>query len=492
MNKRALEGFIKHGDFILLDMLCLQLAFVLGFWIREGVMVDAPLVNPYEIERYRIQALMLTASQLLVVLFFDNYHGILRRKRFDEFVAVCLYLLEIVVITIIYMFLMHRTSLASRLALGFASLIYVVMDFVLRQANKRRLNGHGSLRTSKRSLVLVTSSALAADAVRRLQSGGTFKDFFVSSVVLMDVTDGSPDDLDGVPVRPLSWDTVESITHGWVDEVFILQPDDLPFPTRFMDDLTKMGLTVSFSLWGMGSRGITVSDTGKIGPYQVLTSSIRDAPLGQIAIKRLFDIIGGLVGCLITGVLCLVVGPLIYRASPGPIFFSQERVGRNGKTFRMYKFRSMYLDAEERKAALAKRNLVDDGLMFKVSDDPRVIGSERRGKDGRPRGIGTFIRRTSIDEFPQFLNVLRGEMSLVGTRPPTMDEWERYNLEHRVRMSIKPGITGLWQVSGRSKITNFDDVVRLDREYIEDWNLALDVKILLKTFVVVLMGRGAL
>ena len=129
--------------------------------------------------------------------------------------------------------------------------------------------------------------------------------------------------------------------------------------------------------------------------------------------------------------------------------------------------------------------------MFKMDDDPRIIGSEKKGKNGKPKGIGNFIRNTSIDEFPQFVNVLKGDMSLVGTRPPTVDEWNHYDPLHRVRMSAKPGITGLWQVSGRSKITDFDQVVALDKQYIENWSLWLDLKILLKTVMVVLRHDGA-
>ena len=130
-------------------------------------------------------------------------------------------------------------------------------------------------------------------------------------------------------------------------------------------------------------------------------------------------------------------------------------------------------------------------MMFKMDDDPRIIGSEKKDKNGKPRGIGNFIRRTSLDEFPQFWNVLKGDMSLVGTRPPTLDEWEKYDLHHRVRMSIKPGITGLWQISGRSDITDFEEVVRLDREYIQNWSIWLDFKILFKTVGVVLRHEGA-
>lgn len=147
----------------------------------------------------------------------------------------------------------------------------------------------------------------------------------------------------------------------------------------------------------------------------------------------------------------------------------------------------MYLDAEEKKESLQEKNKMK-GLMFKVDADPRIIGS---GPDGKKHGIGWLIRKTSIDEFPQFLNVLKGDMSLVGTRPPTVDEWNQYEYHHRVRMAIKPGLTGLWQVSGRSNITDFEEVVKLDLNYIQNWSLELDIKILLKTIGVVLIGRGS-
>ena len=143
----------------------------------------------------------------------------------------------------------------------------------------------------------------------------------------------------------------------------------------------------------------------------------------------------------------------------------------------MYKFRSMYLDAEERKKELMERNRIQNGLMFKLDDDPRIIG----GKNG----IGSFIRRYSLDEFPQFWNVLKGDMSLVGTRPPTVDEWEKYDLHHRTRLAVRPGITGMWQISGRSEIIDFEEVVRLDQTYIEEWSFGLDIKILLKTVLTV-------
>ena len=204
----------------------------------------------------------------------------------------------------------------------------------------------------------------------------------------------------------------------------------------------------------------------------------------RCAVKRLADIAGGLVGTAAAGLLCIPLAPMIYLSSPGPIFFRQKRVGRNGQVFTMYKFRSMVPDAEAHKAELMKQNHMTDGRMFKLENDPRVIGF------GKRFSVGRLLRSTSLDEFPQFLNVLRNEMSLVGTRPPTLDEWALYDEEQKKRMSIKPGITGLWQVSGRSEITDFDEVLRLDREYIENWSVGLDLRILIKTVGVVLKRKG--
>ena len=202
-----------------------------------------------------------------------------------------------------------------------------------------------------------------------------------------------------------------------------------------------------------------------LGTYTVLTTSINSVSRRQIILKRMMDIAGGLAGCIITGILCIFVGPAIYIQSPGPIFFKQTRVGKNGKMFQMYKFRSMYMDAEERKAELMKENRVQDGMMFKLDFDPRIIGSKKLPDGTIKKGVGNFIRDWSLDEFPQFLNVLKGDMSLVGTRPPTVDEWDKYELHHRARLATKPGLTGMWQVSGRSNITDLKPIRRGRAEF---------------------------
>lgn len=158
----------------------------------------------------------------------------------------------------------------------------------------------------------------------------------------------------------------------------------------------------------------------------------------------------------------------------------------------MYKFRSMYMDAEERKKELMSQNKIGDGMMFKMDFDPRIIGNKILPDGTKKTGIGQFIRRTSLDEFPQFINVLKGDMSLVGTRPPTIDEWEKYASHHRARMAFRPGITGLWQVSGRSNITDFEEVVNLDTKYIDNWSIGQDLKIMLKTVRSIVQNEGAM
>ena len=194
--------------------------------------------------------------------------------------------------------------------------------------------------------------------------------------------------------------------------------------------------------------------------------------------KRVADVAFGLVGLAFLALMYPAIALAIKLDSPGPIFFRQKRIGQNGRIFRIFKFRTMYMDAERRKQELMAHNEMQ-GLMFKMENDPRITP------------VGRFLRKTSLDEFPQFLNVLAGEMSLVGTRPPTPDEVLQYEAWHRRRISMKPGITGLWQVSGRNKITDFNEVVRLDLAYIDQWNFLRDLSIIFQTVWVVLKRKGA-
>jgi len=199
----------------------------------------------------------------------------------------------------------------------------------------------------------------------------------------------------------------------------------------------------------------------------------------SLAIKRLIDIIGSFLGIILSAPIMIVTAIAIKADSPGPIFFKQERVGLNGKIFNILKFRSMIIDADKHKNELIAKNEMDDSRLFKIKNDPRITK------------VGKVIRRLSIDELPQFFNVLAGDMCLVGTRPPTISEVKHYDRRHFRRISIKPGITGIWQTSGRNKITDFEQVVKMDLTYIDNWSLLLDFKLMLKTIKVLFSRKGA-
>lgn len=216
-----------------------------------------------------------------------------------------------------------------------------------------------------------------------------------------------------------------------------------------------------------------------LGPMPLLTfHTVSLNPVAK-AIKRTMDILGGTVGIILTVIAAIFIVPAIKLNSPGPVFFKQKRVGLYGREFYCYKFRTMCVDAEEKKKELQDMNEYQNGLFFKIKEDPRITR------------VGAFLRKTSLDELPQFFNVLKGDMSLVGTRPPTLDEVAQYDLEHWRRISIKPGITGNWQVNGRSSITDFDQIVALDTQYIDKWSIWLDISILFKTVWLVVKRESA-
>ncbi|MEW6428821.1 MAG: sugar transferase [Thermodesulfobacteriota bacterium] len=264
-----------------------------------------------------------------------------------------------------------------------------------------------------------------------------------------------------------------------VDEVvFAMNGDRAVDLGRHLETCRKMGIPTRIlpALWQPGDHALSAERCQGVPFLTVPTVNINAT--GQLY-KRLLDICGALVGCLLLILMLPVIGTLIKLDSPGPVFFRQERIGRNGRVFTLFKFRTMVSNAEELKQELLDRNEMQGG-MFKVTDDPRITR------------VGAWLRKTSLDEFPQFINVLRGEMSLVGTRPPTLEEVKGYEEWQRRRISAKPGITGLWQVSGRSKVTDFNKVVELDCSYLDNWRFVDDLRIIAQTVVVVLQRKGAM
>lgn len=358
------------------------------------------------------------------------------------------------------------------------------------------LPGEKKASGGERSLLIVTSSDIADEVVENIKKNN-YAGYTIAGTVLTDDNEntmayreaaaaqtgikGKPDmqagkrkqnrrSISGIPIVASSDKAAMYICKEWIDEVIVVPSDQMPFPQQLMDEMQETGVTIHLNLAKISNEPGKKQIVERVGGYTVLTTSINYASAKQLFLKRAMDILAGIVGCIFTGIIFLFVAPMIHIKSPGPVFFAQERVGKNGRKFKLYKFRSMYLDADARKAELMKENKMSDGKMFKMDFDPRVIGNEILPDGSHKKGFGQFLRDSSLDEFPQFWNVLKGDMSLVGTRPPLVGEVSEYELHHRARLAIKPGITGMWQVSGRSDITDFEEVVRLDKQYISEWS----------------------
>lgn len=471
MYKKENNSWLKHIDFVILDILCLQLAFILAYEIR--VAKGIPYLNPL----YENMAFVLVIFQLLVSFFGESFSGVLRRGFLIEMKCMIEHEICVMLLTVLYLFMSQQGVMYSRGAFTIMCTLYFFIAYAARIGWKKVIRSRKFAEGEKRSILIITTDAKAANVVKALR-GDSYGTYHLAGVALLDKNKtGSM--IQSVPVVAGADDVTAYIHKNWVDEVFFALPEHVDIPKKIMKDCNRMGVVTHVQLAALNELGKN-QVVEEIAGYMVLSSSINIVSSWQLLVKRLMDIAGGLVGCIFTGIIYIFIAPIMKVKSPGPVFFSQVRMGKNGKPFKIYKFRSMYMDAEERKKELMEKNNIKDGLMFKMDDDPRII-----------KGIGHFIRKTSLDEFPQFWNILKGDMSLVGTRPPTMDEWDKYELHHRRRLAIKPGLTGMWQVSGRSEITDFEEVVELDTKYIEQWSIGLDIKILFKTVTVVFTGSGA-
>ncbi len=470
MYKRSLSNWTKHLDFILLDLLCILFSFVLTYVIRHGFSFV------YAIDLYRNIVVVLVFVHLLVMFFSSSYQGVLRRGYWKEFLAVLRHNLYLMAFLLFYLVLTQTSIDFSRMVLVLFPFINILFMYVARILLKLWIKKFGNRLRETRSILVITSSAAVSQTVQNLKAN-QYGVLQIAGIVLSDQNE-EPDTIEGIPIVANVGNVLDYIRTSWVDEVFIHIPDKTELPKAVLQGFSDMGVTVHISLNKFADSGYENQFIERIGGYTVLTGYMASASSAQLFFKRLLDICGALVGLLLTGIVFIIFAPIILIQSPGPVFFSQDRVGKNGKIFRIYKFRSMYMDAEERKKELMAQNKMN-GLMFKMDNDPRIIP------------IGKFMRAASLDEFPQFWNILKGEMSLVGTRPPTVDEYKQYEMHHKARLATKPGLTGLWQVSGRSAITDFEEVVALDKKYISEWNFGLDIKILLKTVWVVLKRDGA-
>ncbi len=450
----------------LADIVVSFLSFYLALSLRFGT---GKAAFPFDIETV-YSAIALISTLISLVLNLDQ--NFMRRGWFDEITAVFLHNVILGTALVLVFYFMHNLATLSRLVFGYFLLLnfgLMLLERGLIKAAAHRVYGTDTFR---HSLLMITDPE---------HFNSPFDDAYSYKVIGNVVVDGECAS-GRVGDKDLSC-PVSELTRNLVtvpfDDVFINAPSlsDTDF-SSLLEKFTDMGVQVHHVVNIYQPAGQQMSVTSFGGDYLCANYSKHEFNRAALAVKRLFDIIGSIVGLAICGIIYIFAAPAIKLDSPGPVIFSQIRIGRNGKRFKFYKFRSMYVDAEERKQKLMAQNEMN-GLMFKMEDDPRITK------------VGKFMRKTSLDEFPQFWNVLKGDMSLVGTRPPTEDEFMHYNEHYRERLSIRPGITGLWQVSGRSDITNFDDVVKLDLRYIDNWSLSLDARILFKTVSVVFKHKGA-
>lgn len=467
-NKKTFESILV----LIVDLCSLIVSMGLAFWLRYGIF--------YGRFEHGDQIWLLFFAVALYGLMFvlmDFSHHFFRRGMFDEFVSVVKSEVIFSAVLILALFVMHRSADLSRLVFGYQIVINTVVMYAARVIFKQYMvKVYRNSRHSNRLLV-VTSSDQAENVLENLKEYNEWNRT-IAGLVLTDTAQVS--EINEIPVVAHSEDFLNYVIRNDVDEVFII--DDKMMRTPLMDEwvreLEQMGIIVDVNIDAFDLSISGKKTLNRVGKYAVVSFARNLFSTRQMIAKRVLDIAGSLVGMLILGIATIFVAPAIKLDSPGPVFFGQTRVGKNGRKFTFYKFRSMYKDAEARKKELMASNEVK-GLMFKMEDDPRITK------------VGKFIRKTSIDELPQFWNVLRGDMSLVGTRPPTVDEFEHYEAKHKCRLSMTPGLTGLWQISGRSDIKDFDEVVRLDMQYIDNWSILKDIKILILTVKVVLTGRGS-
>ena len=462
----------------MIDEISLQAAYLIAMLIRFGTIV-------YSVEIYKELGFVLLLIDFIVIMSLNTMHNVLKRGRFLEFVETLKNCLAVFGLAVVYMYALKVSEDYSRILLFLTLIIHVIISYATRLLWKVILK-HTKINDDKKLSMLALLDPDTAEETLRVIADNNGDNYKVVGLVFT-----RKDKRAEVCNVPVVCDIEEASTYicrEWIDSVYVGVEKVTPRIDKFLEDCQEMTVTVHFAVSGVRHMGDHPFGN-RIAGITVLTSAANYATPLEYALKRLCDLIGGIVGSIMALIIIAIVGPMIRKQSPGPILYSQERIGKNGKKFKMYKIRSMHVNADEIKADLLDQNRNKDGYMFKMDFDPRVIGNTIDADGTQHRGIGDFIRRRSLDEFPQFFNVLLGQMSLVGTRPPTVDEWEQYKFHHRARLGCKPGLTGIWQTSGRSTITDFEEVVKLDTQYISEWSMSMDLKLIFKTAWMVIRGE---
>lgn len=471
-NIRRKNKMIELYSVLLVDLISVIVSYVLSLFIRFRVI---------HYEEYPVQFHMMVGTYIVVLcllysLFLDANRNFFYRGYYQEFYYTVRYTCILVVGLVVILYLTQQSYAFSRLIYGIFAILNTMITYCVHMLLKKIMWKYYRRSASSNKMLVVARGINAEEVVGNLIQGIDWY-YEITAVAVYDENHRN-ESIQGVPVVASKEDLYDVVVQMMVDEVFICLPGIPVIEIRDMvQKFEEMGLVCHYNV-DLFSRANPNTYVQQMAGYSVISFALKNMDSRRLLIKRVIDIVGALVGLALTAIITPFVAAAIKIDSPGPVFFSQTRIGKNGRRFKIWKFRSMYTDAEERKKELAQHNQAK-GLVFKMEDDPRITK------------VGRFIRKTSIDETPQFLNILFGDMSLVGTRPPTEDEFEKYNGYYRRRMSITPGLTGMWQVSGRSDIQDFEEIVKLDLEYIDNWSLGLDVKILFMTVFAVLGRKGA-
>lgn len=471
-NIRRKNKMIETYSILLIDILGVVISYALSLFIRFRLI---------HYENYPRQFHLMVGTYIVVLcllynMFLDANRNFFTRGYYQEFYYTVRYTLILVVGLVVVLYFTQQSYEFSRSVYGIFAILNTLFTYAMHMVFKKILWKYYRKSTSAEKILVITKDQIAEEVIGNLIKGKEWY-YDITAAVVYDA-DRKGQSIKAVPVIAAKENLYETVVQMAVDEVFICLPE---VPVTEIRDMVwrfeEMGLTCHYNV-DLFSRANPNTYVQQMAGYSVISFALKTMDSRRMLIKRLIDILGALVGLFLTALITPFVALAIKMDSPGPVFFSQMRIGKNGRRFRIWKFRSMYIDAEERKKELQAQNEMS-GLMFKMEDDPRVTK------------VGRFLRRTSIDETPQFLNILVGNMSLVGTRPPTEDEFEQYSGYYRRRMSITPGLTGLWQVSGRSDIQDFEEIVKMDLEYIDNWSLGLDIKILFMTVFAVLGRKGS-
>lgn len=462
---------IKTYSLILIELISGGLSYVAALLIRfHNFRVD----NHQEM--YFNYGIFLLTMALLYSIATEWNRDFFERGFFKEMMAIVKFDVVITVASTVFLFLTKDAFDFSRLVFFYFAGINLIITYIFHILFKEFMLKHYKKSVNSDKLMVVAESDKVEGIVKRILNKKHWN-YELTYIAVID-KDMVGQKIMGIPVVANGDNVIEAATQNILDRVFISLPRaEIDNIKGMILEFEAMGILCHYNI-EMEELNLEGKEAGTFAGFSVISFSLQNMDYRRLMIKRFVDIIGSIIGILITIVVYPFVAIAIKVESKGPVIFKQERIGKNGRRFKMYKFRSMYSDAEARLKDLMDKNEVE-GLMFKLENDPRITK------------VGKFIRKTSIDELPQFFNVLKGDMSLVGTRPPTVSEFEQYNTHYRRRLCITPGLTGMWQVNGRSDIKDFDQVVKLDLEYIDQWSLRLDLKLLIQTVGVVLFRKGS-